>query len=99
MPARWARHTDLGKDCYDHDVATMNVSLPDELRDYVEERVRMEAYASTSEYLRELIRHDRDVSRFRSLIRDGMESAPVEGDWREHLEQIRRRVTSPADGD
>jgi hypothetical protein len=37
-------------------MATMNISLPDDLRDFVEQQVREKSYSSSSEYLRELIR-------------------------------------------
>jgi len=37
-------------------MATMNISLPDELRDFVNEQVAESSYTSTSEYLRQLIR-------------------------------------------
>jgi antitoxin ParD1/3/4 len=41
-------------------MATMNVSLPDPLRDFVEERVRSGRYANASDYVRDLIRRDQD---------------------------------------
>lgn len=34
------------------------ISLPERLREYIEERVRESGYASTSEYFRELVRDD-----------------------------------------
>jgi antitoxin ParD1/3/4 len=37
---------------------TMNISLPDPMKEYVEERVSAGAYSSTSEYVRELVRAD-----------------------------------------
>jgi len=37
---------------------TINISLPDALRQYVEEQVRSGDYGSTSEYFRDLIRGD-----------------------------------------
>ena len=36
-------------------MATMNISLPDPLKDYVEARVLEEGYATTSEYFRDLV--------------------------------------------
>ena len=46
----------------------MNVSLPDELRSYVDEQVEGGRYGSTSEYVRELIRRDQDRHRLRTLL-------------------------------
>ena len=34
---------------------TIDVSLPDTMRDYIEEQVRTEGYGSVSEYIRDLI--------------------------------------------
>jgi antitoxin ParD1/3/4 len=61
---------------------TMNVSLPDELRAFVDEQVTEGRYGSTSEYVRELIRRDQDRHRLRTLLLDGAASAPgpVAGD-------------------
>ncbi len=42
-------------------MATMNVSLPDPLREWVDERVKTGQYANASDYVRDLIRHDREV--------------------------------------
>ena len=37
---------------------TMNISLPDPMKQYVEEQVSAGAYSSASEYVRELVRAD-----------------------------------------
>ena len=60
---------------YACDVSTMNVSLPDQLRAYVEEQVADGRYGSTSEYVRELIRRDQDRQRLRTLLVEGVESS------------------------
>lgn len=54
----------------------MNVSLPDELRAFVEQQVDQGSYHSTSEYVRSLIRRDQDRQRLRALLLDGAGSAP-----------------------
>ena len=41
-------------------VATMNVSLPDPLKDWVEAQVEAGRYANASDYVRDLIRRDQD---------------------------------------
>ena len=51
-------------------MGTMNISLPDELRDFVEEQVKR-GYGTSSEYVRELIRRDQDRLRLRSLLLAG----------------------------
>ncbi|MET0240820.1 MAG: type II toxin-antitoxin system ParD family antitoxin [Sphingobium sp.] len=42
-------------------MATMNVSLPDPLRDYVQNRIDSGHYASVSDYVRDLIRRDQSA--------------------------------------
>ena len=38
--------------------ATMNISLPQELRSWVEERARKDGCGTVSEYVRDLVRRD-----------------------------------------
>jgi antitoxin ParD1/3/4 len=57
-------------------MSTMNVSLPDELRAFVDEQVTDGRYGSTSEYVRELIQRDQDRQRVRTVLLDGAASAP-----------------------
>lgn len=58
-------------------MSTMNISLPDELKDFVDSRIRSEGYGSSSEYMRELIRRDRDRAQFRQYLLDGVQSKPA----------------------
>ena len=39
-------------------MATMNISLPDPMRDWVEAQIKTGHYANNSDYLRDLIRKD-----------------------------------------
>lgn len=57
---------------YDDGVATMNVSIPDDLKSFVETQVATEGYGTSSEYVRELIRRDRQRNQLRRLILDGL---------------------------
>jgi antitoxin ParD1/3/4 len=55
----------------------MSFALPDELRSYVNQRVRSGQYGNTSEYLRDLIRRDQEEQakkRLRELIEEGLQS-------------------------
>ncbi len=75
-------------------MTTMNVSMPEELRTFVDERVEDGRYGSTSEYVRELIRRDQDRHRLRGLLLDGAASAggPVADDA--YFAALRGRVES-----
>jgi antitoxin ParD1/3/4 len=55
-------------------MSTMNVSLPDELKTYVDEQVGGGSYGSTSEYVRDLIRRDMDRQQLRRLLLAGATS-------------------------
>ncbi len=57
-------------------MATMNISLTDDLKQFVDEQVAAKSYTSTSEYLRELIRRQRDIERLRQMIDEGLNSGP-----------------------
>lgn len=60
-------------------MSTMNISLPEPLKRFVDEHVAAAGYGTSSEYLRELIRRDQDRLHLRSLILEGAAS-PVSGE-------------------
>jgi antitoxin ParD1/3/4 len=59
-------------------MTTMNISLPDQLKAFIDEQVSSRGYGSSSEYVRELVRTDQDRQRLRALIVEGLES-PIAG--------------------
>ena len=58
-------------------MATMNISLPDQMKDWVDEHVQSGLYANASDYIRDLIRRDnmRKEALKQALI-DGENSGP-----------------------
>jgi antitoxin ParD1/3/4 len=68
----------MSRRAYHVGMATMNLSLPEDLKDYVDERVARGGYGTSSEYLRELIRRDQDRETLRNLLLEGAAS-PLEG--------------------
>ncbi len=60
-------------------MGTMNISLPDTLREFVDQQVAQGSYGTSSEYLRDLIRRDQDRLRLRGLLLEGAES-PLGGE-------------------
>ena len=59
---------------------TMNISLPEELKSFVDQRVSASGYSTNSEYIRELIRQDqqRDAEKkLAGLIAEGLKSQPT----------------------
>lgn len=41
-------------------MATMNISLPDQMKDWVEQQVATGRYANSSDYVRDLVRRDEE---------------------------------------
>ena len=81
---------------------SMNVSLPEALKDYVQERVAEGTFSNPSDYVRALIREDRKrraEERLDELLMEGINSGPAEpmtaedwADMRANLEEhIARR--------
>jgi antitoxin ParD1/3/4 len=58
-------------------MSTMNVSLPDSMREFVERQVREGSFSTSSEYIRALIRRDEARATLRELLRQGIESPDV----------------------
>lgn len=73
-------------------MSTMNVSLPDELRTFVDGRVGDGGFGSTSEYVRDLIRRDQDRERLRHLLLDGAASSPGPIADDSFFESVRTRI-------
>ena len=77
-------------------MTTMNVSLPDDLKIFVDERVTHDGYGSTSEYVRDLIRRDRERGHLRNLILEGANSGPGVVADTAYFDALRQRISSEA---
>ncbi len=56
-------------------MATMNISLPDEMKTWVEENVQTGRYSNASDYVRDLIRDDhRRLEELRAALIEGENS-------------------------
>ena len=75
-------------------MSTMNVSLPNELKSFVDERVGHGGFGSTSEYVRDLIRRDQERERLRGLLLDGAASSPGPIADDSYFESLRTHVRS-----
>lgn len=73
-------------------MSTMNISLPNSLKSFVDEQVSQGAYGTSSEYLRELIRRDKDRLHLRSLLVAGAASAPTAVADTAYFDGLRERV-------
>ena len=81
-------------------VSTMNISLPDSLKEFVDQQVATAGYGTSSEYVRELIRRDQERLRLRTLLLDGAQSKPAgladAGYFTSLRSRIKKRLTAPA---
>ena len=71
----------------------MNVSLGSQLRAYVNQRVKQGKYVSSSEYIRELIRHDAELNDFRELIHEGLQAPVVSKATPRYFAALRKQAT------
>ena len=59
-------------------MATMNVSLPDPMKDWVESQAKSGRYSNASDYVRDLIRRDQEragkLAELQKLLTEGLES-------------------------
>ncbi|MFM8331912.1 MAG: type II toxin-antitoxin system ParD family antitoxin [Candidatus Methylumidiphilus sp.] len=61
-------------------MTTMNISLPDTLKSFVDTQLRERGYGSSSEYIRDLIRNDQIQQaerRLAALMLEGINSGPA----------------------
>ncbi len=74
---------------------TMNVALPENLKQYVIEQVAAGGYSSASEYVRELIRTDQKrkaQERLEMALLEGLDSGEARQLNAEDWAELRRRV-------
>lgn len=73
-------------------MGTMNISLPDSMREFVDKQVSTRGYGTSSEYVRELIRRDQDRQHLRELLLEGAASAPTTPVDADYYEGLRKRA-------
>ena len=75
-------------------MATMNVSLPDPMREWVDAQVKGGVYANASDYIRDLIRHDQaHRAKLEAAIVDGLESGRSTRTAEEIMAATKARLT------
>jgi antitoxin ParD1/3/4 len=77
-------------------MATMNISITDAMRAWVEAKVAAGDYATASDCLRDLIRQRMDyeakLASLREQVREGVESGPSDQSWQEIIGEARGRI-------
>ena len=76
-------------------MATMNISLSDPLKQFVDEEVSEGGYSSTSDYVRDLIRQrqrSKSEDLLRKLVAEGLASGTAEPLEADHFDRMRERA-------
>lgn len=60
-------------------MATMTVSLPDPMKDWIEAQIKTGDYASSSDYVRDLVRRDREHKDKLTALRQLIDEAEASG--------------------
>lgn len=83
-------------------MTTMNISLPDALKVFVDDQIAKGGYSSASEYIRQLIREAQKQAaqqRLDAALLEGLESGeplPVTPEfWRQRHEELEKRMDRP----
>jgi len=83
-------------------MTTVNISVPDSMRAFIDEQVAKGGYSTTSEYIRQLLRQEAErvaQARLETLLLEGLDSGePIEinDDWWQQkriqlLERLRKK--------
>ena len=79
-------------------MTTMNISLPDVMKEFIDTQVQERGYSTSSEYVRDLIRNDQvrqAEQQLAALILEGLESGPAipvnEAYWNSKRDAFKQR--------
>ncbi len=74
-------------------MATMNVSLPDPMKNWVEAQTNTGRFSNASDYIRDLIRRDQEkqdkITQMQKLVSEGLESGISERSMNDILQAAR----------
>ena len=74
-------------------MATLNISLPHAMREWIDAQIAAGEYANPSDYIRDLIRHDqRDREKVRLALIDGENSGSSERSVTDIARQTKRKL-------
>ena len=81
-------------------MATMNVSLPDKMKQWVEDQVQTGRYGNASDYVRDLVRRDQERAyardEFERLVEEGIASGVSDLTLDEIFAEARRKALTEA---
>jgi antitoxin ParD1/3/4 len=77
-------------------MATMNVSLPDAMKRWVEDQVQTGRYGNASDYVRDLVRRDQDRAEARETLQQMVNDALASGRVQMTRDELLARMRSKA---
>lgn len=84
-------------------MATMNVSLPNQMKDWVEAQTQSGQYSNSSDYVRDLIRRDQErqakIAHMQRLVDEGLASGISTRSKDEIFEGARSRIEASRAGE
>lgn len=76
----------------------MNVSIPEEMKRWVEDQRKTGRFGNSSDYVRDLIRRDQErqakIADLQALVKEGVESGPSEMTMSDLLQAARKQAQS-----
>lgn len=79
-------------------MSTMNVSLPQPMKQWVEAQARSGRYRNASDYVRDLIRRDQDraekIAHMHALVTEGLDSGVGSRTMDELVEDARKQISA-----
>lgn len=79
-------------------MATMNISLPDLMKNWVETQSGSGKYSNSSDYVRDLIRRDQikseKIAHMQKLVTHGLESGITKSSTADILDEARKRASA-----
>ncbi|OAI14196.1 CopG family transcriptional regulator [Methylomonas lenta] len=81
-------------------MATMNISIPDPMKDWVQSQVETGAYANSSDYVRDLIRQDQEkrnkIQALQAAITAGLQSGESDKSFDDIIQAARNSLKDNA---
>ena len=74
-------------------MSTMNISLPESLKSFVDEQVSQRGFGTSSEYVHELIRRDQERRQFQGLLLEGASSEATQAVTPEYFYSLRDKAS------
>lgn len=79
-------------------MTTMNVSLPEEMKHWVEQQARSGRFGNSSDYVRDLIRRDQErqakIAHLQQLVNEGLESGPSDMTMADIRKAARKKLSN-----